>query len=281
MHNQETPQTVAVPPLPVSPRSVNVVVSLVMLLASTTGVLSVGLTGGLLQCGSAMAYFTIGLAVREAVVLACELVFLKHLPPDVDATMAVGAGVRLAGRVYYACSWVGGALIFVAASWLGRVGHICAGTGMQTLAMTLFVAQVLRASMPLIGALVIVVSVIMCLPMTVRVLSLVGVVSQPARLAAATDREIERLPTVLFEDGLKLEHGAPECAICLSPYVAGEKLKLVPCGQHHHFHESCLSSWLRLQRTCPLCRRLVIASPQGLPGTLPTNPSVAPAPPPV
>lgn len=255
-----------------------------MLLASTTGVLSVGLTGGLLQCGSAMAYFTIGLAVREAVVLACELVFLKHLPADVDATMAVGAGVRLAGRVYHACSWVGGALIFVAASWLGRVGHICAGTGMQTLAMTLFVAQVLRASMPMIGALVIVVSVIMCLPWTVRVLSLVGVVSQPARLAAAADRDIERLPAIVYEDGLKLEHGAPECAICLSPYAAGETIKLVPCGQKHHFHEVCLTTWLRgSQKTCPLCRRLVIASSQGQPGTLPTNhnTAVAPAPPPV
>lgn len=41
------------------------------------------------------------------------------------------------------------------------------------------------------------------------------------------------------------------CAICLSALEGGE-LALHPCG--HHYHKTCLETWLKIQGTCPTCR---------------------------
>ncbi|KAK4770853.1 hypothetical protein SAY87_031385 [Trapa incisa] len=43
-----------------------------------------------------------------------------------------------------------------------------------------------------------------------------------------------------------------ECCICLSLYVNGEELRTLPCN--HHFHCDCISTWLQINATCPLCK---------------------------
>ena len=43
-----------------------------------------------------------------------------------------------------------------------------------------------------------------------------------------------------------------ECCICLSRYVDGAELYILPCN--HHFHCGCISRWLRINATCPLCK---------------------------
>lgn len=43
------------------------------------------------------------------------------------------------------------------------------------------------------------------------------------------------------------------CSICLSEYEAGDILRqLPPC--EHVFHLPCIDSWLRRNKTCPVCR---------------------------
>ena len=42
------------------------------------------------------------------------------------------------------------------------------------------------------------------------------------------------------------------CAICISDYECGEKVKQLQCA--HTFHEDCLRDWLEKNVTCPLCR---------------------------
>lgn len=42
------------------------------------------------------------------------------------------------------------------------------------------------------------------------------------------------------------------CAICISEYELGEKVKQLQCW--HKFHEECLKEWLKEHVTCPLCR---------------------------
>lgn len=42
------------------------------------------------------------------------------------------------------------------------------------------------------------------------------------------------------------------CSICLSDYEKGEELTTLPCL--HRFHKDCVSKWLPLNRTCPVCK---------------------------
>ncbi|WCJ28693.1 Zinc finger C3HC4 type (RING finger) family protein [Euphorbia peplus] len=43
-----------------------------------------------------------------------------------------------------------------------------------------------------------------------------------------------------------------DCCICLSRYISGTELYMLPCK--HHFHCGCISKWLRINATCPLCK---------------------------
>ncbi|PON80663.1 43kDa postsynaptic protein [Parasponia andersonii] len=49
-----------------------------------------------------------------------------------------------------------------------------------------------------------------------------------------------------------------ECCICLSRYVDGVELYTLPCN--HHFHCGCISKWLRINATCPLCKFNILRS---------------------
>ncbi|XP_062111889.1 E3 ubiquitin-protein ligase At4g11680-like [Humulus lupulus] len=51
---------------------------------------------------------------------------------------------------------------------------------------------------------------------------------------------------------LELNPEDSECCICLSLYVEGVELYTLPCS--HHFHCGCISKWLRINATCPLCK---------------------------
>ena len=48
----------------------------------------------------------------------------------------------------------------------------------------------------------------------------------------------------------KLEY--PECSICLMEINEGIDTILLPCG--HMFHDNCVTKWLKIHNTCPLCR---------------------------
>ena len=51
-------------------------------------------------------------------------------------------------------------------------------------------------------------------------------------------------------DPNKLEF--PECSICLMEINEGRDTILLPCG--HMFHNGCVTKWLSIHNTCPLCR---------------------------
>lgn len=50
---------------------------------------------------------------------------------------------------------------------------------------------------------------------------------------------------------LRSESRRESCAVCLSDYEAGEKLRKLPCD--HLFHLECIDTWLKRNKVCPLC----------------------------
>lgn len=49
-----------------------------------------------------------------------------------------------------------------------------------------------------------------------------------------------------------------ECSVCLSEFQEDETLRLLPkCS--HAFHISCIDTWLRSHKNCPLCRAPIIS----------------------
>lgn len=51
----------------------------------------------------------------------------------------------------------------------------------------------------------------------------------------------------------------PGCAICLSDFADGDKIRLLPaCG--HRFHVPCIDTWLLSHCSCPTCRRRLSSS---------------------
>ncbi|KAG5366211.1 putative RING finger protein [Yarrowia sp. B02] len=47
------------------------------------------------------------------------------------------------------------------------------------------------------------------------------------------------------------------CAICSTPYLEDEYPLVVrlPCNRKHHFDLECIAPWLKLNATCPMCRK--------------------------
>ncbi|XP_020110025.1 RING-H2 finger protein ATL74-like [Ananas comosus] len=80
--------------------------------------------------------------------------------------------------------------------------------------------------------------------------------------------------------GLKREHvaalpiatyAAPAppagCAICLSDFADGERVRVLPgCG--HQFHVACVDRWLASRSSCPTCRRCLLPPPLSSEGSV-------------
>jgi len=70
----------------------------------------------------------------------------------------------------------------------------------------------------------------------------------------ATTAQIRALPREKF-DAARFPPAAM-CGICLSEYAQGEDVRVLPCDaeRRHHFHLTCIDTWLVQHATCPICR---------------------------
>lgn len=77
--------------------------------------------------------------------------------------------------------------------------------------------------------------------------------AQPMSAMAGLDSAtISGLPMFAYGSSNKSSPEA-ECAICLSMFSEGDKVKVLPLC-HHGFHSDCVDMWLRTRSSCPLCR---------------------------
>lgn len=68
-----------------------------------------------------------------------------------------------------------------------------------------------------------------------------------------------KLKIVKFDADNQLFKDMPDCCICLGAFCNGigsdKEIRMTGCG--HLFHSRCLGNWLRMRRSCPLCRQNV------------------------
>jgi hypothetical protein len=64
----------------------------------------------------------------------------------------------------------------------------------------------------------------------------------------------------IVEGGEEFEIGEENaaCCICMTDYEEDIALRRLHCG--HHFHQECADKWLKINKTCPLCRARVDAN---------------------
>ncbi|XP_021897456.1 probable E3 ubiquitin-protein ligase RHG1A [Carica papaya] len=64
-------------------------------------------------------------------------------------------------------------------------------------------------------------------------------------------------PIILDNLGLRTYHSTPSkpemCCICQDDYEDGNEIGKLDCG--HEFHSNCITKWLVIHNTCPLCKR--------------------------
>ncbi|MCL7050766.1 hypothetical protein MKW94_006440 [Papaver nudicaule] len=66
--------------------------------------------------------------------------------------------------------------------------------------------------------------------------------------------------TVLSESRRFLNPENTVCSICLADYKAKDNLKSLPECKHY-FHVNCIDGWLRMNGSCPVCRKSPLQSP--------------------
>nr|XP_010912405.1 RING-H2 finger protein ATL78-like [Elaeis guineensis] len=72
-------------------------------------------------------------------------------------------------------------------------------------------------------------------------------------------KALRALPTQVYSAGVKLDGANTECAICLSDFVPGERVRFLPrCN--HGFHVRCIDRWLMARSSCPTCRQCLFCS---------------------
>jgi len=67
---------------------------------------------------------------------------------------------------------------------------------------------------------------------------------------AAPTGTLELQKPVLYDAELFKDN--KECCVCMADFDDQSEIRRTSCG--HCFHETCLAGWLKVNRTCPLCR---------------------------
>eukprot|EP01031_Cornospumella_fuschlensis_P037682 gene37682-45777_t len=85
----------------------------------------------------------------------------------------------------------------------------------------------------------------------------------------ATQSVLDSIPVITITE----EHSNVTCPICLNELVVGESARSLSCA--HIFHQQCVDEWLRVNATCPTCRKPLVDPPQQ--ASTPQSPATTPA----
>jgi hypothetical protein len=71
------------------------------------------------------------------------------------------------------------------------------------------------------------------------------------------DWEIENLPIKVLDE---VDSSVHPCSICLEAFNVFDCVKTLPCN--HVYHETCVTTWLKQNDECPVCRAKVRREPE-------------------
>ncbi|XP_041007180.1 RING-H2 finger protein ATL78-like [Juglans microcarpa x Juglans regia] len=84
-----------------------------------------------------------------------------------------------------------------------------------------------------------------------------GNASDRKAITGVKRKAVKSFPTVIFSPELNLPGLDSDCAICLTEFAAGARVRLLPkCS--HGFHVRCIDKWLSSHFSCPKCRHCLI-----------------------
>eukprot|EP01038_Epipyxis_sp_PR26KG_P016225 gene16225-22080_t len=90
-----------------------------------------------------------------------------------------------------------------------------------------------------------------CMPCLIRILARL----QSRAPAGASENAISELPLITIEDSHIQGSDDHTCPICLNEMAVGDQARSFRCN--HIFHKQCVDEWLRVNASCPTCRKLV------------------------
>lgn len=90
-----------------------------------------------------------------------------------------------------------------------------------------------------------------CICLCLPVLIFAVIYANPGQ-QAATEEQISRLKSVNYKNW---EVNSKECVICFSEFEEMDEIIVLGCDNRHTYHAACLKRWLRINNTCPICRK--------------------------
>jgi len=65
--------------------------------------------------------------------------------------------------------------------------------------------------------------------------------------------EIDQLPLYHYTSDIKhSEISQTSCVVCMCEFENRQRLRVLQCN--HEFHSKCIDKWLKVNRSCPVCR---------------------------
>jgi hypothetical protein len=160
--------------------------------------------------------------------------------------------------------------------WLfGDDGDSCSRSDQSpiyNLCKAMLIISYIQICLPCILAIMLVPVFCFCMPCLIRLLARLN----PTRTAGAPESVLASLPemTITAEDlreghmgggpGVDTEDpttpaGPIICPICLNEMAVGDQARLLRCN--HVFHKQCVDEWLRINASCPTCRKRIVDDP--------------------
>ncbi|OMJ85304.1 hypothetical protein SteCoe_13398 [Stentor coeruleus] len=90
-----------------------------------------------------------------------------------------------------------------------------------------------------------------CICLCLPILIIAIIYANPGQ-QAASEVQINRLKNCFYKD---METTCKECVICFSEFEENDQVITLDCDVRHVYHSPCLKRWLRINNTCPICRK--------------------------